>query len=103
MGTSEFYKFKQIGATAHGEATGELEAEFPGKRPRTACGVCSTDIGPVLKSVETLSHLPEPTVDRNTPGESYGSGWIQFQSGFDRTLQHAGNNTNQYSLTWVMP
>ncbi|MEZ5940105.1 MAG: serine hydrolase domain-containing protein [Planctomycetaceae bacterium] len=59
--------------------------------------------GPVLKSDETLRHLHEPTVDRDRPGESYGSGWIQFQSGFGRTLQHAGNNTNQYSLTWVMP
>jgi len=59
--------------------------------------------GPVLKSDETLRHLHEGVADGGAPGQSYGFGWIQFKSPFGRTLQHAGNNTNQYSLVWVMP
>lgn len=59
--------------------------------------------GPVLKKDETLRHLHDDGSNRGVPGQSYGCGWIQFQSQFGRTLQHAGNNTNQYSLVWVMP
>lgn len=58
---------------------------------------------PVLKADETLRHLHEGIADRGVPGQSYGFGWIQFQSPFGRTLQHGGNNTNQFSLVWVMP
>lgn len=58
---------------------------------------------PVLKKDETLRDLHNRGVDRGVPGQSYGFGWIQFQSPFGRTLQHTGNNTNQFSLVWVMP
>jgi CubicO group peptidase (beta-lactamase class C family) len=59
--------------------------------------------GPVLKQAETLRHLHEGVANRGVPNQTYGFGWIHFQSGFGRTLQHTGNNTNQFSLVWVMP
>ena len=59
--------------------------------------------GPVLKSDATLRRLHEGVAERGAPGQKYGYGWIQFGSPFGRTLQHAGNNTNQFSLVWVMP
>jgi CubicO group peptidase (beta-lactamase class C family) len=59
--------------------------------------------GPVLKSDATLRHLHEGVADRGVAGQTYGFGWIQFQSPFGRTLQHAGSNTNQFALVWVMP
>jgi hypothetical protein len=37
------------------------------------------------------------------PGQSYGFGWIRFESPFGRTLQHAGSNTTQFALVWAMP
>jgi hypothetical protein len=43
---------------------------------------------PVLKTDKTLRHLHEGIADRGVPGQSYGFGWIQFQSPFGRTLQH---------------
>ena len=58
---------------------------------------------PVLKSDDTLRRLHTQGANRGQPGQEYGCGWIQFQSRFGRTLQHAGNNTNQFSLVWVMP
>lgn len=58
---------------------------------------------PVLKTDKTLRYLHEGVAERGVPGQTYGFGWIQFQSPFGRTLQHAGNNTNQFSLVWVMP
>jgi len=59
--------------------------------------------GPVLKSDETLRRLHVGVADRGVAGQSYGFGWINFKSPFGRTLQHNGNNTNQYSLVWMMP
>lgn len=59
--------------------------------------------GPVLKNDETLRLLHEGVADHGAPGQKYGFGWINFESPFGRTLQHAGNNTNQFSLVWVMP
>ncbi len=59
--------------------------------------------GPVLKTDETLRRLHEGVADRGAPGQTYGFGWIHFESPFGRTLQHAGSNTNQFSLVWVMP
>lgn len=59
--------------------------------------------GPVLQNDETLRHLHEGVAERGAPGQTYGFGWICFGSPFGRTLQHAGNNTNQYSLVWAMP
>lgn len=58
---------------------------------------------PVLKHDETARHLHDGVADRDAPGQQYGFGWIQFKSPFGRTLQHAGSNTNQYSLIWLMP
>lgn len=95
---------------------GELGSENP--TVYAGCGTIRTTIddwakyigwhlnesaGPVLKKDETLRHLHKGGGDRGVPGQSYGFGWIQFQSPFGRTLQHAGNNTNQFSLVWVMP
>lgn len=59
--------------------------------------------GPVLKSDETIRRLHEGDTDRGIPGQKYGFGWIRFESPFGRTLQHTGNNSNQYSLVWLMP
>lgn len=58
---------------------------------------------PVLKHDETLRHLHDGIADRGIPGQTYGFGWICFESPFGRTLQHAGSNTNQFALVWVMP
>ena len=94
---------------------GELGSENP--TVYAGCGTIRTTIvdwakylrwhvkesaAPVLKSDETLRHL-HTGVNRGVPGQTYGFGWIQFDSPFGRTLQHAGNNTNQFSLVWVMP
>jgi CubicO group peptidase (beta-lactamase class C family) len=58
---------------------------------------------PVLKEDTTLRGLHKGVADMGAPGQSYGFGWINFDSPFGRTLQHAGSNTNQFSLVWVMP
>ncbi len=58
---------------------------------------------PVLTADETIQQLHKGVADRGAPGQSYGYGWICFDSRFGRTLQHAGNNTNQFSLVWLMP
>jgi len=58
---------------------------------------------PVLKKEETLRLLHDEGADRGVAGQKYGFGWIQFKSHFGRTLQHSGNNTNQFSLVWMMP
>ncbi len=82
------------------------------------CGTIRTTIGdwakyvrwhinesaaPVLKSDETLPRLHEGGAEMGAPGQSYGFGWIRFESPFGRTLQHAGSNTNQFALVWAMP
>ena len=82
------------------------------------CGTIRTTIGdwakyvrwhinesarPVLKSDETLRRLHEGGAEMGAPGQMYGFGWIRFESPFGRTLQHAGSNTTQFSLVWVMP
>jgi CubicO group peptidase (beta-lactamase class C family) len=58
---------------------------------------------PVLKADATLARVHKGIADRGASGQSYGFGWIQFDSPFGRTLQHTGSNTNQFSLVWVMP
>jgi CubicO group peptidase (beta-lactamase class C family) len=58
---------------------------------------------PVLKDDATARLLHKGVADRGAPGQSYGFGWINFDSPFGRTLQHAGSNTTQYCLIWVMP
>jgi CubicO group peptidase (beta-lactamase class C family) len=95
---------------------GELGSENP--TVYAGCGTIRTTIddwakyvrwhinesaGPVLKTDETLRRLHQGVADRGAPGQKYGFGWIHFESPFGRTLQHAGNNTNQYSLVWAMP
>lgn len=128
MTNTEFYSTKKLKNTkspllwghalANGDPIkpGELGSENP--TVYAGCGTIRTTIGdwakyvgwhmnesagPVLKKDETLRHLHEGGVDRGAPGQTYGFGWIQFQSPFGRTLQHGGNNTNQFSLVWVMP
>jgi CubicO group peptidase (beta-lactamase class C family) len=63
----------------------------------------SESAAPVLTNDATLRHLHTKAVDGGPAGRSYGFGWIQFDSPFGRTLQHAGSNTTQFSLIWVMP
>lgn len=58
---------------------------------------------PVVKADETVRRLHEGVAEQGAPNQEYGFGWICFDSPFGRTLQHAGNNTNQFSLVWVMP
>jgi CubicO group peptidase (beta-lactamase class C family) len=128
MAKTEFYSAKKLklakGPLLWGHVAGsggpikpgELGSENP--TVYAGCGTIRTTIDdwakyvgwhmnesarPVLKTDETLRHLHEGVADRGVPGQSYGFGWIQFQSPFGRTLQHAGNNTNQFSLVWVMP
>ena len=58
---------------------------------------------PVLTDDDVLLDLHQGIADRGVADQSYGFGWIFFDSPFGRTLQHAGSNTNQFSLIWVMP
>ena len=127
MTSTEFYSAEELQRTRDpllwGHATsgdpikpGELGSENP--TVYAGCGTIRTTIddwakyigwhinesaGPVLKNDETLRHLHDGVVNRGAPGQSYGFGWIHFDSSFGRTLQHDGNNTNQFSLVWGMP
>ena len=128
MADTEFYSAKKLagarGPLLWGHVSssgdpikpGELGSENPAVY--AGCGTIRTTIddwakyirwhinesaGPVLKTDETLRRLHEGLADRGVPGQSYGFGWIHFKSPFGRTLQHTGNNTNQFSLVWVMP
>jgi CubicO group peptidase (beta-lactamase class C family) len=128
MTNTEFYAAKKLKLVKTpllwGHAAGSGDPIKPGalgsENPTvySGCGTIRTTIGdwakfvrwhftesagPVLKKDETLRHLHEGGADRGVPGQSYGFGWIQFQSPYGRTLQHAGSNTNQFSLVWVMP
>lgn len=59
---------------------------------------------PLLKNDETAAQLHQAVVDRGPPGQTYGYGWILFEMGdLGRVAQHAGNNTNQFTLVWLMP
>ena len=128
MSNTEFYSAKKlklakepllwghVSGTGNPIKPGEIGSENP--TVYAGCGTIRTTIGdwakyirwhmnesasPVLKHDETLHHLHEGVANRGVPGQSYGFGWIQFKSQFGRTLQHAGSNTNQFSLVWVMP
>jgi CubicO group peptidase (beta-lactamase class C family) len=128
MTNTEFYSAKKLkrakGPLLWGHVTGSGDPIKPGalgsENPTVyaGCGTIRTTIddwakyigwhinesaGPVLKTDETLRHLHDGVADRGAPGQKYGFGWIHFKSPFGRTLQHAGSNTNQYSLVWVMP
>jgi CubicO group peptidase (beta-lactamase class C family) len=127
MTNTEFYSAKKLrgakGPLLWGHETGSGDPIKPGvvgsENPTVyaGCGTIRTTIddwakyigwhinesaGPVLKTDETLRRLHEGVADRGAPGQRYGFGWIHFQSPFGRTLQHAGSNTNQFSLVWVM-
>ncbi|QDT48436.1 D-alanyl-D-alanine carboxypeptidase precursor [Symmachiella dynata] len=95
---------------------GELGSENP--TVYASCGTIRTTIddwakylswhinesaAPVLKKDETLRRLHQGVANRGASGQKYGFGWIQFKSPFGHTLQHTGNNTNQFSLVWGMP
>ena len=128
MNNTEFYSAKKLNrakdALLWGHETdggdpikpGTLGSENP--TVYASCGTIRTTISdwakfigwhlnetaaPVLKNDKTLRHLHEGVADRKGGDEKYGFGWIHFKSSFGRTLQHAGNNTNQFSLVWVMP
>ncbi len=126
MTRTEFYSAKQLKRTkaplwGHRDGAmpiqpGELGSENP--TVYAGCGTIRTTINdwakyvqwhlsesaaPVLTSDETANRLHQGVADRGAPGQQYGYGWMQFNSPFGRTLQHAGSNTNQYSLVWVMP
>ena len=60
------------------------------------------EAGPVLKSQDTFDRLQSsPATDGNT---EYGFGWIRFDvPGLGRVGQHAGSNTNQFALVWILP
>ena len=128
MTNTEFYSAKKLkrakGPLLWGHATGSGDPIKPGalgsENPTVyaGCGTIRTTIddwakyigwhinesaGPVLKTDETLRRLHDGVADRGAPGQKYGFGWIHFKSPFGRTLQHAGSNTNQFSLVWVMP
>jgi CubicO group peptidase (beta-lactamase class C family) len=128
MADTEFYSAAKLKRTkvpllwGHKSDGGEpIKPGEPGSENPTAyagCGTIRTTIddwakyivwhmnesaAPVLKADETVVRLHKGVADRGAPGQSYGFGWIVFQSHFGRTLQHAGNNTNQFSLVWVMP
>jgi CubicO group peptidase (beta-lactamase class C family) len=126
MSKTEFFSTKKLkrskepllwGHNDSGEPVkpGELGSENP--TVYAGCGTIRTTIGdwakyvrwhinesaaPVLKSDETLRRLHEEGAEMG-PGQKYGFGWVRFESPFGRTLQHAGDNTNQFSLVWAMP
>jgi CubicO group peptidase (beta-lactamase class C family) len=128
MTNTEFYSAKKlklakepllwghVSGTGDPIKPGELGSENP--TVYAGCGTIRTTIGdwakyirwhinesagPVLKTDESFRRLHTGVANRGAPGQSYGFGWIHFESPFGRTLQHAGSNTNQYSLVWVMP
>jgi CubicO group peptidase (beta-lactamase class C family) len=128
MTNTEFYSAKKLkrakGPLLWGHVSGSGDPIKPGalgsENPTVyaGCGTIRTTIGdwakyigwhinesaaPVLKKDETLRRLHEGVAKFGGPGQSYGFGWIYFKSHFGRTLQHAGNNTNQFSLVWAMP
>lgn len=128
MTNTEFYSAKKLknskGPILWGHTAGSGDPIKPGtlgsENPTVyaGCGTIRTTIsdwakyigwhikesaGPVLKNDNTLRRLHEGVADRGAPGQKYGFGWIHFESPFGRTLQHAGSNTNQFSLAWVMP
>ncbi len=127
MTHTEFYSAKNLksskgpilwGHTASGDPIKPGAAVSENPTVYAGCGTIRTTIddwakyarwhinesaGPVLKSNETLRQLHKGVADRGAPGQSYGFGWIHFESPFGRTLQHAGSNTNQFSLVWIMP
>lgn len=128
MTNTEFYSAKKLKRAkdpllwGHVSGSGDpIKPGEPGSENPTVyagCGTIRTTIddwakyiswhinesaGPVLKSDETVRRLHDGVANRGAPGQSYGFGWIHFESPFGRTLQHAGSNTNQFSLVWVMP
>ncbi len=128
MENTEFYSAERLkratGPVLWGHMGGSGKAIRPGasgaENPAvySSCGTIRTTIddwakyvrwhltesaAPVLNNDETLRRLHQGVVGRGAQGQEYGYGWIEFQSSFGRTLQHTGNNTNQYSLVWVMP
>ncbi|MCC9601084.1 serine hydrolase [Stieleria sp. JC731] len=58
---------------------------------------------PVLKSQATFDHLHLPQVEQSPSGAKYGGGWICLDTPFGPALNHAGSNTNTFSLIWVLP
>ena len=58
---------------------------------------------PVLTKQETIEHLHKGHSDFDTRGARYSCGWIIFESSWGRTLQHAGTNTCEYAITWILP
>ena len=128
MTNTEFFSTKKLksvkGPLLWGHAAGSgkpIKPGTPGSENPTVyagCGTIRTTINdwakyvgwhlketaaPVLKNKKTIVRLHKGVANRGAPGQSYGFGWIQFKSAFGRTLQHAGSNTNQFSLVWVMP
>ena len=126
MANTEFHSAKKLkltkellwGHKSGGEPVkpGDLGSENP--TVYAGCGTIRTTVddwakyirwhlnesaNPVLKVDAKLRQLHKGVADGGAPGQSYGFGWIHFESPFGRTLQHAGNNTNQFSLVWVMP
>lgn len=127
MNSTEFFSAKKLKAAkvplwGHKAGSGDpIKPGDPGSENPTVyagCGTIRTTIDdwakyvrwhlnesakPVLKDEETPGRLHKGVADRGAPGQTYGFGWIFFQSPFGRTLQHTGSNTNQFSLVWVMP
>lgn len=127
MSNTEFYSAKKINGTSgpllwghNGSGSAVKPGAIGSENPSVyaGCGTIRTTIGdwakyvawhlnekavPVLQLDDTMRKLHHDGVNRGIPGQAYGCGWIQFQSKFGHTLQHAGSNTNQFSLVWVMP
>jgi CubicO group peptidase (beta-lactamase class C family) len=127
MTTTEFFSTKKLKTAkdllwGHKAASGDpIRPGDPGSENPTVyagCGTIRTSIDdwakyarwhlnesakPVLKDDATPLRLHKGVADRGAPGQSYGFGWILFESPFGRTLQHVGSNTNQFCLVWVMP
>jgi CubicO group peptidase (beta-lactamase class C family) len=58
---------------------------------------------PLLSRQETFDHLHTGQVDMPNNGAKYGGGWILFDSGYGRAMQHMGSNTNTRALIWILP
>lgn len=58
---------------------------------------------PLLSKQATLDHLHTGQVDMSSGGTKYGGGWIHFDTGYGRVMQHMGSNTNTRALIWILP
>lgn len=58
---------------------------------------------PLLQNQDSIAYLHKGIVKQSSRASKYGNGWIHFNSGYGRAMQHTGSNTNSFALIWVLP